>query len=276
MTDIGSAARQDLEALRVAAGVRLTFGPGTPVSRLRTLNEWGGYRVKFPDAAERAEAILLNTGGGVAGGDTLRIDVDLEAYAALTFTTQSAERIYRSTGDPARVDQQLTVGSKADLTYIPQEAILYQKARLKRTIAADIASDSSLLIAETVVFGRSAMGESVTEGTFSDSWRIRRGGKLIYADEVQLAGPIHEQLQRPALGQTAQSIGTVLYVSPEAPDRCEEMRRLLAAGDCRAAASTWNAFLCVRLLGSPAGVRKTAAAVISGLSRRPLPRVWCP
>ncbi len=275
MANIDSAPRTGLAGLRVVAGASMAFGPGEPVSRLRSLQEWGGYRVKFPDAAGRAEAVLLNTGGGVAGGDALGVDITLEAGAALTFTTQSAERIYRSLGDAAEIAVRLTVGAGADLAHIPQETILFSRSRLKRSITVEMAEDARLLLAETVVFGRAAMGEVVTEGAFADSWRIRRGGKLIYADEVRLEGPIHDLLQRPALGQAAQSVGTILLVAPGAGDRCDDIRATLTTADCRAAASTWNGFLCVRLLGSPSGVRKTAAVVIAGLSRRPLPRVWC-
>jgi len=275
MANIDSAPRTGLAGLRVTAGAHIAFGPGEPASRLRGLQEWGGYRVKFPAAAERAEAVLLNTGGGVAGGDALEVDVTLDAGAALTFTTQSAERIYRSMGDAARIDVRLTLAAGADLAHIPQETILFSKARLKRSIAAELAEGAQLLLAETVVFGRTAMGEVVAEGAFADSWRIRRGGRLIYADEVRLEGSINDLLQRPAIGQGAKSFGTILSIAPDAPDRIDEVRAQLTTAECRAAASTWNGVLCVRLLGSPAGVRKTAALVIAGLSRRPLPRVWC-
>ena len=274
MANIDSAPRSRLAGLRVTAGASIAFGPGEPVSRLRSLREWGGYRVKFPDAAGRAEAVLLNTGGGVAGGDCLQVDVSLEAGAALTFTTQSAERIYRSMDEPARIDVRLALAGGADLAYIPQETILFSKARLKRSITAELAGSSHQLLAETVVFGRTAMGEVVAAGAFADSWRIRRGGNLIYADEVRLEGPIHDLLQRPAIGQGAQSVGTILLVAPEAAERCEVARAILTNAECRAAASTWNGLLCVRLLGSAGGVRKTAAAIIAGLSRHPLPRVW--
>ncbi len=264
-----------LAGLRVSAGARVAFGPGEPVSRLRSLSEWGGYRVKFPEAAGRAEAVLLNTGGGVAGGDELQVEVKLDAGVALTFTTQSAERIYRSSGDDSKIAVRLNLGAKADLAYLPQETILFSKARLQRSISGEIAEDATLLLAEMVGFGRTAMGETVVEGAFADSWRIRRGGRLIYADEVKLDGPIHELLQRPALGHAALSVSTILYVAPDAPDRREEIRAILTDCGCRAAASTWNGFLCVRMLGDATAVRKCVARTIAGLSRRPLPRVWC-
>lgn len=275
MANIDSPTRSGLASLRVSAGASVGFGPGEPVSRLRDLQEWGGYRVKFPDAAGRAEAILLNTGGGVAGGDRLEVNVTLEAGAALTFTTQSAERIYRSMGDAAEIGVRLTVGSGSDLAHIPQETILFSKARLRRSITADVAVDATLLLAESVVFGRAAMGEVVSEGSFADSWRIRHGGRLIYADEVRLDGAIEMALQRPAIGQGAKSVGTIFYIAPGAADQIDEVRALLTNVECRAAASTWNGLLSVRTLGESGSVRKCVATVLAGLSRRPLPRVWC-
>ncbi len=263
-----------LSSLRVTGGARVAFGPGAPISRLVSLAESGGYRVKFPAPEDRAEAVLINTGGGVAGGDQVAVDIGLQPGAALTVTTQSAERIYRSLGDDAQIGVRLDVGDDADLAYLPQETILFSHARLKRSITADISATGKLLIAEMTVFGRAAMGETVAEGALHDSWRIRHGGKLIYADEVRLQGPIHELLQRPTIGHGAGAAATLLYMAPEAADRIDEIRAGLQGAPCRAAASTWNGLLCVRLLGEPTAVRNTAATAIAGLSRRPLPRVW--
>ena len=263
-----------IAANRAKAGVRLVYGPGRPVSRLADLAEWGGYRVKFPAAAEHAEAVLINTGGGMAGGDELRVSVALEAGAALTFTTQSAERVYRSGGANASVAVDLKVGEGGDLAFIPQETILFSHARLARTIAAGVADNGTLLLAETIVFGRAASGERVLDGFLQDRWRIRRAGRLVYADDVRFAGPMTSLLQRAAVGAGAGAAGCILLVSPNAPDRLEDARRLLDGNRCRTAASTWNGLLSVRALGDPAEVRGIVAAVIAGLSRRPLPRVW--
>ena len=263
-----------LSSFRVTGGASVAFGPGAPVSRLASLAESGGYRVKFPAPEDRAEAVLINTGGGVAGGDRVSIDVALQPGAALTVTTQSAERIYRSLGDAAQIDVRLNVGEAADLAYLPQETILFSHAKLRRTITAGVAETGTLLIAEMIVFGRAAMGETVVEGSLHDSWRIQRNGKLIYADEVRLHGPIHELLAHPTIGNGARSTATLLYFAPDSADRLDETRAGLSGATCRAAASTWNGLLCVRLLGEPSAVRKTTAVAIAGLSRRPLPRVW--
>ena len=263
-----------LSSLRVTGGASVAFGPGAPVSRLASLAESGGYRVKFPAPEDRAEAVLINTGGGVAGGDRVSIDVALQPGAALTVTTQSAERIYRSLGDAAHIDVRLDVGEGADLAYLPQETILFSHANLRRSITVEVAATGKVLLAEMIVFGRAAMGETVVEGALHDSWRIRRGGKLVYADEVRLQGPMHALLQHAALGGAAGAVATLLYVAPDGPDRLNEARSWLESATCRAAASTWNGLLCLRLLGDPSAVRKSTAAAIAGLSRRPLPRVW--
>ena len=261
-------------ANRAKAGARLAYGAGEPSSRLIDLAEWGGYRIKFPAVTDRAEAVLLNTGGGMAGGDALDVSVALENRAALTCTTQSAERVYRSHGPAATIALELSVGEGADLAFIPQETILFNHARLARSISAAVADGGRLLLAETIVFGRSASGERITGGALHDRWRIRRGGKLIYADDVRLEGAMSDHLQRAAIGAGAGAVGCILLVAPDAADRLEAMRLLLQAAACRAAASTWIGLLAIRALGEPAAVRQTLAIAIEALLQRTLPRVW--
>jgi len=261
-------------ANRADAGARLVYRSGDSISRLVDLAEWGGYRVKFPDMTTRAEAVLINTGGGMAGGDALALNVSLDPDAALTFTTQSAERIYRSVDGPTRVTVDLSVGAGADLAFIPQETILYSHARLGRTITANLAEDSRLLLAEILVFGRAASGERMLGGSLHDRWRLRRGGRLVYADDVRLAGGISDNLDRAAIGAGAGATGCVVLISPDAPDRLDEARQLIDATPCRAAASTWNGILVIRALGAAADVRRTLATAIGGLLRCTLPRVW--
>jgi len=261
-------------ANRANAGARIRYTPGEPLSRLSDLAEWGGHRVKFPTPTDRAEAVLLNTGGGMAGGDALAVSVALEAGAELTFTTQSAERIYRSAGATSTIALDLEVGAGADLAFIPQETIVFSHACLARTITAEVAESATLLLAEALVFGRAASGERVTGGSLRDRWRIRRGGKLVYADDVRLEGPMSELLQRAAIGDGAGAVGCLLLVSPDAADRLDFTRGLLGGAQCRVAASAWNGLLVVRAAGEPAALRQILGRAISGLSQRTLPRVW--
>jgi urease accessory protein len=204
----------------------------------------------------------------------MQVTVVLEPGAAATVTTQSAERVYRSLGHTSNVVATLTVAAGADLAFIPQETILFSGARLARTITADIACDGRLLLAEIIVFGRAAMGEILGEGTLRDRWRIRRDGGLVYADDVQLDGPIGDRLKRKAVGDGAGAAATVLLVAPDAVDRVDHLRAELDGSLCRVAASTWNGLLSVRALGEPTAVRRAVTIALGSMLRRTLPRVW--
>ena len=85
----------------------------------------------------------------------------------------------------------LEVGSGGTLAWLPQETILFDRARLRRKIDVDLAPDAKLARwPKPVIFGRSAMGETVISGRFFDRWRVRVGGSLIFADAIRLDGGI--------------------------------------------------------------------------------------
>jgi len=158
--EAGEAARA-LAPVRVRGGARLRcVATAEGTTRLADLAESGGYRLRFPTThARHLEAVQINTGGGVAGGDVVRFAAEVSPGADVVWSTQAAERIYRSSGLTSRIEVSLAVGGAARLDWLPQETILFSGARLARRIAADVAPDASLLLAETVVFGRVASNE---------------------------------------------------------------------------------------------------------------------
>src|SRR5262249_25689963 len=78
------------------------------------------------------EAVLINTAGGVAGGDRLDTDVTALANATIMLTSQAAERIYGALDRPARISTTLTAGTAAKLAWCPQETIVFDRARVRR------------------------------------------------------------------------------------------------------------------------------------------------
>ncbi|GJE43417.1 urease accessory protein UreD [Methylobacterium soli] len=256
-------------------------GPSGP-TRVVDLFESGPSRLRFPrNQGPRPEGILVNTAGGIACGDTFRVDVALEAGADLVLTTTAAEKIYRSDGPVSRIANHLSLGPGARLAWLPQETILYDRARLARRFEADLAADARLLVGETLLFGRSAHGERVTRGLISDVWRIRRAGRLVYADNLHLDGPIADWLARPALGGGARALATLLDIAPDAESRLDAARAHLDAlgtntsGGVEAGASAWNGFLVVRLLAPDAdALRRAVAGFFLRYRGEALPRVW--
>jgi urease accessory protein len=244
-------------------------------TRLDNLREGGGYRIKFPTSDGALDAVIVNTGGGLLGGDRLSLDVHAGAGANVRMTTQSAEKIYRAFAAPATIDVALRVESGAALHWTPQESILFSGARLTRRIEADLAGDAELVIAEAAVFGRLEMGERLGEGLLAESWRIRRGGRLVHAEEMRLDGDLSALLDRPALGGGARAAATLLLFAPDAEARLDVARALIGRDGVSAGASAWDGRLVVRVLGlDPAPLRQTFVSLAAFLTGRDTPRFW--
>ncbi|GBU18200.1 MULTISPECIES: urease accessory protein UreD [Methylobacterium] len=263
---------------RSCGTVALQAGPagdGGP-TRVRDLAESGPSRIRFPKVGGALEGILVNTAGGIACGDAFSVAARLDPGADLVLTTVAAEKVYCSDGPVSVVHNAFTVGGGAHLDWLPQETILFDRSRLHRRLEADLADDASLLLCEIVAFGRAARGETLREALFEDVWRVRRGGRLVYADTVRLDGDVAALLARPAIGGGAGAMGTILDLSPGAEARIEEARALLdGAGGVEAGASAWNGHLAVRLLGPEIGaLRRLAARFLEAYRRAPMPRVW--
>jgi urease accessory protein len=262
-------------ANRAQSSVSLTVADHDGVARPRRLAEAGSLRLRFPSACAGAqEAVLVNTAGGIAGGDRLTIDLALEARARLVVTTASAEKVYRSEGAPATLTVTATLGDDAALTWLPHETILFDRARLLRSVDIALAPTARLLFAEAVVFGRSAMGETVREGLFADRWRVRRGGRLIFAEGFRFDGAIAERLADTAVAAGQVALATVLAV-PGDDATTEAVRALAGAFRGEAGISAWNGMALARLAAPDgAALRHDLALLLAALGHAPLPRLW--
>jgi urease accessory protein len=262
---------------RTQGVIGLTFARQGERTRLNVLRQSGAGRVRFPKGAEGAppEAVLLNTAGGLTGGDTFHVSVALRDATQVTVTTAAAEKIYRARDGHTVIRVAIDLANQARLTWLPQPTILFDRARLDRRTAVELAGDASLLAIETLIFGRTAMGEHVQSGACHDALRIKRSGKLIYADAFSLAGAIGSTLARSATLQDARALATLVYVAPDSRFRLDATRALLENASSTAGVSAWNDLLHVRAFAKDG---RTLLAdlrpVIEYLSGRPCPRVW--
>lgn len=238
------------------------------------VHEDGSLRVRFPNVtADALEAVIVNTGGGMTGGDRFAIDMSLGPRAHVIAGTAAAEKIYRSTGPDTEMNVTLNVGASAHLAWLPQETILFDRSRLARRIDVELAADASLVMAEAVVFGRSAMGEAVAEGLFCDRWRVRRAGALIFAETARLDGAIAERLGYAAVAAGGAAIATVL-MTPANDAKVEAVRALADRFQGEAAISAWNGIAVARLCARDgAALRHDLIAMLAALGQR-VPRLW--
>ena len=254
---------------RVAFSVKAERGR----TRRDAVHEAGSLRVRFPNVeGAECEAVLVNTAGGIAGGDKFDIAVTVGEGARLVAGGAAAEKVYRSHGPEAEIALRIDVRSGAALRWLPQETILFDRVGLSRSIEVDLAEDASLVLAEGVVFGRTAMDETVVQGRLHDRWRVRIGGRLVFAETLTLDGDVAQQLAAAAVGNGAAAIATVL-IAPGNEAMVEAMRQGDFAGEV--GVSAWNGIALARLCARDgAALRHDLIQLFARIDRGPLPRLW--
>jgi urease accessory protein len=256
---------------KIALAVRATAG----ITRRARVHEQGSLRVRCPGPpAQELEAVIVNTAGGMAGGDRFAVDIAVAPGARLIVTTAAAEKVYRTLEPDTAVEIKLAVAAGASLAWLPQETILFDRARLKRTIEVELAEDARLILAEAIVFGRSGMGETVEDGALFDRWRVHRAGRLLHAEAVRLDGAIMAKLAEPAVAKGGVAAATVLVV----PADDGVVDAVLGLGETfrgEVGASAWNGLAVVRLCAADgAALRHDLIAVLASIRGAALPRLW--
>jgi urease accessory protein len=256
---------------RIALAVKATAG----ATRRARVHEAGALRVRCPGpAAAELEAVIVNTAGGMAGGDRFEVGIAVGASARLVVTTAAAEKVYRTLEPDTRVALKIDVATGGELAWLPQETILFDRARLSRTIDVDLAGDARLILAEAVVFGRAGMGERVEQGLLHDRWCVRRGGRLVYAEAARIDGDIAARLFEPAVAKGGVAIATVLAI-PGDDGAVAAVRALADQFVGEVGVSAWNGLATMRLVaGDGAALRHDLLAVLGALRDAALPRLW--
>jgi urease accessory protein len=272
-------------AQRVNGAARIAFKAEDGATRLADLYQHAPCRFLFPhvEPDEPVQAVLLTTSGGLTGGDRLSVEIEARSNTCLTVTTQAAEKFYKAADgeEDVRVDIRYRVGENAWAEWLAQETILFDRARLRRCFTADLAPGARLLALESVVFGRTAMDERFDQGLLHDAWRIRRNGRLIWADALHLEGDVSQQRALPFGFGKACVTATLLYVGDDAASHLEAVRELLEPDTDLGAATCMDGLLIVRFLADDATrLRPLLMRIAGGLRnlatglRPQLPRVW--
>jgi len=246
----------------------------TGASVLDDLHQQGSAKVLMTPARDAVEGVILNTSGGLTGGDTLGINAEARKGARLRLTTQAAERVYRTTDtQTARVRNALTIADGGRIDWLPQETILFQNGSLRRSLTLDMTGEGRALIVEPVLIGRLAMGEIVSNAHLTDSLTIKRDGELIFKDATHLGGNISATLDKPAIGNGARAMALVVFAAPEAEAHLDPIRAMLppTAG----VSLVQDGLLVLRAL-APDGfeLRRTLIPILDRLSGDTLPRSW--
>ncbi|MEM9966743.1 MAG: urease accessory protein UreD [Pseudomonadota bacterium] len=218
-------------------------------------------------------ATLINTSGGLTSGDQFEFSAIAGTASCLTLSTQAAERAYRATDGPAKVTNKLSVAAGATLNWLPQELIVFDGCNIERSLEIDLSEDARLLLVEPVIFGRTAMGESVHEGRFQDRIAIHLNNQLIFIDAVKLIGPIAKMLRRRALAGSGLAMAGLVYVGADAEAHLHMVRNWLpqTAG---ATLIRQNMMVCRLLASDGYELRRVLIPLLNWLSGNRVPRTW--
>lgn len=257
---------------RSFGAVDLEFRNDAGVSRIHRMYQSGMMRVRFPNVTGAPEAVLINTAGGLTGGDCVTMGVEMGAGTAAIVTTQAHEKVYRSSGATVSMIASLKLAAGCALEWLPQPTILFDRARLARETHVEMAGDADFLGVEAVIFGRTAMGEAMNSGALSDHWSIRRDGRLIHADRFALEGPVAASLSKMSVLAGNAAMATIRHVGSAAAGKLEAVREALAEDG---AASCWNGMLLARIVTKDGyGLSAALARTLTAMRGKKLPPVW--
>lgn len=260
---------------RAVGQVSVVAKPAAGRSALAGLRQSGAFKAVFPRPRGAAiEAILVNTAGGITGGDRFDARIEARAGSQVSVTTQAAERAYRAQpGERGRVANRLSAGPGARLDWLPQETILYDGSALERTLVAELAADARLLLVEPLVFGRAAMGEVLHAAWFRDRIEIRREGVPLYLDAVRFEGDLAARLARPGVAAGAGAMASLVFVAPEAEAHLAALRALMP--DTGGVSLLREDVLVLRLLAPDSfALRRALVPALIRLTDNDLPRSW--
>jgi urease accessory protein len=250
----------DNDLQRADGCCRIVLSGSENGTQIEDLFERSPLRVMFPRSEHCAveEAVLINTAGGVAGGDRLEYSVAALPGASIAVTSQAAEKVYRALDNPARVATRLKARESTRLAWLPQETIVFDRARLHRTTEIELFSGAELLALEWLVLGRAAHGEVMVGGSIIDGWRVRKDGRLIWADSFRISGEIFGHLSRKALLSNFNSIATLVYFGPYLDRRLEFLREILPSLGCECAVTLVSGLIVTRFAAKQSSDLKLA------------------
>lgn len=182
----------------------------------------------YPEGGEVCQAIILHPPSGIAGGDALFIDAEVGPGAHAQLTTPGAGKWYRSEGAEASQELSLRVGAGAVLEWLPQETIVFDRARARMATRVSLAADSRFIGWDILCLGRAASGERFAEGTLALLYRIERAGAPLWLERGRLAGS-DPMLASPAGWGGATVCATLLCSFPELPEQAPALLAALRA-----------------------------------------------
>ena len=138
----------------------------------------------YPEINGACHVYILHPPGGVVGGDSFDIKIEVDPNAKVLVTTPAAGKFYRSAGDEAYQQQTITVADHGVLEWFPSENIFFPGAKVKLETRVDLSMKSHFIGWDILCLGRPAIGETFFQGQLIQKLKIFQNGRPIRLDRL--------------------------------------------------------------------------------------------
>lgn len=207
----------------------------------------------YPEGQEVCHSILLHPPGGVAGGDSLNIDLHLEAGSHVLVTTPGAGKWYKANnGRQARQTLHIRAAARAVVEWLPQENIVFDGAEVDWQTKVELEQDAIWLGWEITCLGRTARGEFFSSGVLANAVSVRRDGCWLWHEQAHLTGS-STILNNPVGLGGKPVFGTLLATGRDAPNSLlEACRAIISPAGVQTGITLLPGVLAARCLASDA------------------------
>ncbi|BAQ61431.1 urease accessory protein UreD [Geminocystis sp. NIES-3708] len=239
----------------------------------------------YPEGNSICHSVILHTAGGIVGGDVLSQNIHLFPHSQVFITTPAATKIYRTSEKKAFQEIIINLENDTYLEYLPQETIVFNQCQYQQKLKVRLEDNAIWLGWEIIRFGRSARGETFTEGEWLNYTEIYHKNKPLWIDrqsfwgESQLFSAINGLANKPV-------VGSLILISTNTSNNfnfIDEIRELINSqfNDLILGVTTLQHGLLCRYHGDSVSEAKISLTAIWQLLRQkygfnPLfkPRIW--
>ena len=142
----------------------------------------------YPEGRAVCHTIILHPPGGMAEGDTIKINVTQGPDSKTVLTSPAAAKWYKSRKNFAFQEVRIRLGHRAQLDWLPPENILFENARADFRFQLELGEEASAIGWETLVFGRRAMGENWDSGALRINSQFINSQGLLWTEKANITG----------------------------------------------------------------------------------------
>jgi urease accessory protein len=181
----------------------------------------------YPEGDGICHNVLVHPPGGLVGGDTLDITVQVASGTHGLVTTPGATRFYRSDGPLALQTTRITMQADSRLEWLPLEALCYSDCHAENRLVMALGPGAELLGWDITAFGLPSANLPFVKGSLQQHMEVpglwlERG--RIAADDLRL-------MDGPTGLDGARCMASLFFVAGSTLDRQRKQRALDIARD---------------------------------------------